>query len=61
MIGKETHARDFTDADPKKRTAKEQGSQISSWQKKRGVFKAAQKSELTEGYKSLGQSMFKAL
>lgn len=61
MMDKETHARDFTDTDPKKTTAKEKGSQISSWQKKHGVFRAAQKSELTEGYKSLGQSMFKAL
>lgn len=61
MIGKEIHPRDFTDTDSKKRTAKEQGSQILSWQKKHGLSKAAQKSELTEGYKSLGQSMFKAL
>lgn len=52
---------DFTDIHSKERKAKEQGSQILSWQKKHGVFKAPQKSELTEGYKSLGQSMFKAL
>lgn len=53
MIGKETHARDFTDTDSKKRTAKEIGFPNIKLAKETWLFKAAQKSELTEGYKSL--------